>query len=310
MRLLFSLVNLTSLDLNLLVVLHTMLEDPSVARTAARLHVTPPAISNALARLRAQFDDPLFVRKGRGLVPTPRALELAPALARAIEEIETVVRGEAVDPTTTRRRLTLALDDLNQVVALPALVTAVSRHLPRARLDVISIDTLMARGGLEAGAADVTIAPSEGLGDLCSRALYVEEGVLAVRRGHPILKRKRVSPEALSKLRHVDLHLVLGEAGVGHELAEAELERSSVQRDVAVTVPSFVAAAMIAAKTDLAAAMPRRLLEALRQTAPLVVIEHAVPPMMMPMSLVWHRRTDTDPICNALRAAIVEAYDA
>ena len=122
--------NLSALDLNLLLVLHAVLEEGSVARAAERLHVTSPAISNSLARLRAQLDDPLLVRSGRGLVPTPRAKELAPILARIVEEAEQVIEGPARDPAASTRELTLALADADQVASLPRLANALARTMP------------------------------------------------------------------------------------------------------------------------------------------------------------------------------------
>src|SRR5215467_9171123 len=102
-------VSLSALDLNLLLVLDTVLAERSVVRAARKLHVTPSAVSNGLARLRAALDDPLLIRSGRGVVPTPRATALAPALARALRDLDQAVHGEGFDPATTDRELTLAI---------------------------------------------------------------------------------------------------------------------------------------------------------------------------------------------------------
>jgi len=90
-------VSLSTLDLNLLLMLDTVLAERSVVRAARRLHVTPSAVSNALARLRAALDDPLLIRSGRGIVPTPRAAALAPALARALRDLDQAVHGDGFD---------------------------------------------------------------------------------------------------------------------------------------------------------------------------------------------------------------------
>src|SRR5215472_1257480 len=120
MMIIIMVVNLSSIDLNLFLVLHAVLEERSATRAARRLHVTPSAVSNALARLRALLGDPLLVRSGRGVVPTPRAAALAPALARALRDLDQAVHGDAFDPATTDRELTLAMADVIQVVRLPA----------------------------------------------------------------------------------------------------------------------------------------------------------------------------------------------
>src|SRR6188508_2876132 len=102
---------LSSLDLNLLLVLSTVLAEQSVARAAKRLHVTPSAVSNALARLRAALGDPLAVRKGRGIVPTPRAAELAPIVGRAMGELERAIAAGPFDAASCTRTFTLAMAD-------------------------------------------------------------------------------------------------------------------------------------------------------------------------------------------------------
>ena len=237
-----TVMKLSSLDLNLLLVLHTLLEESSVSRTARRLNVTSSAVSNALARLRGALGDPLFVRSGRGVVPTPRALEMKDALATAIRTLEQTIAPEDLDPTLTQREFTLALSDYEQVTRLPGLVAEMSRVMPRARLEVISIDTLLSRGGLESGAASATMTPQPGP-DLHSQHLYDERGALVVRAGHPLLRKRRRRREYFETLRHVDVHVALGARGRGHAMAEQEFEEHRVRRNVAVTVPSFTAAA-------------------------------------------------------------------
>src|SRR5215472_7760386 len=107
--------NLSSVDANLFVVLHVVLEERSATRAARRLHVTQSAVSNAIARLRAALGDPLVVRVGRGLTPTPRAEELAPLIAQAVAQLQLAIdRGVAFLPGATERRFTLALSDNHQ----------------------------------------------------------------------------------------------------------------------------------------------------------------------------------------------------
>ena len=151
--------------------LDTVLGERSVVRAARRLHVTPSAVSNGLARLRAALDDPLLIRSGRGVVPTPRAAALAPALARALRDLDQAVHGDGFDPTTTDRTFSLATADVGQVVKLPGIVAALARKMPRARLRVLSIDTLFASGGLAGPEIDVLIGVGRrGRAFMCSRS--------------------------------------------------------------------------------------------------------------------------------------------
>ena len=126
--------SIQGLDLNLLLLLHTVLTERSVARAAARLHVTPSAVSNSLARLREVLGDPLFTRQGRGIAPTPRALELAPVLARTLAELDRAVSAAPFDPARCDRTFTLALADVGQVAWVPGLTRALQREMPQARL--------------------------------------------------------------------------------------------------------------------------------------------------------------------------------
>lgn len=294
--------NISNFDLNLLLVLHTLLEDPSVARAAKKLNVTSPAVSNSLAKLRDLLDDPLFVRRGRGIVPTPGALALAPSLKAAMGQIEAALSSNReIDPKKTTRTLTIALSDSEQVSALPSIVSSCAKEMPLAKLRIISVDTLIASGGLEGGAADIAIGPHDPKQNLLSHPLYLEEAVLVVRKGHPILRKK--GQMNVNSLRHIDIHIALGRGGRGHEQAEAEFEKMGGPRDIAVTVPSFAAAAMVAAKTDYVTGLPKRLFDALARSAPLVAVGGK---MHFDMRLLWHERTDTDPVCLALRELVLK----
>src|SRR5580704_14845314 len=131
---------MSQLDLNLLVTLETVLAERSVVRAAHRLHVTPSAISNSLARLRHALGDPLVTRSGRGVVPTPRAAALLPALGRALREIDLAIHGDAFDPASTTRQFTLAIADAGQIVQVPRFASDFARAMPRAALRIIGID--------------------------------------------------------------------------------------------------------------------------------------------------------------------------
>jgi DNA-binding transcriptional LysR family regulator len=292
---------LASLDLNLLVVLDTVLTERSVARAARRLHVTPSAISNALARLRAALDDPLVVRSGRGIVPTPRALALAPRLARVLREIDEAVHGAAFEPSTTDREFTLALADAGQIVWLPRLAAALTRHMPRARLRVVGIDMLIAAGGLAGSAVDVAIALEDKSPGVHARPLYDERLVLVARRDHP-RARGKLGKTTLAALRHVDVHIAPGR---GSRDVAAAYARRGLPRDVALAVPTFTAAAAVVAETDLVTTLPSRLLDVLANRLALRALAPPIAPITVQMRLLWHERTHHDPASVAFRDLLV-----
>ena len=298
----------SSIDLNRLLVLHEVLRERSVTRAAAALHVTPSAVSNALARLRATFDDPLLIRSGRGLVLTPRAAALAPQLAEAIAAMARVVETQAnFDRARTTRTFTLACSDAEQISAVPRIAAVVARKLPHASLRVMSVDQLEANGGLAGGEVDAAIAPASGpIRDLHASDLYKEEGVLVVRKGHPQVRR-RMSQELFNRLRHIDIQLSLGGPGIGHRIAEEFFAAHGLHRDIAISVPSFAAAAAIAAQTDWVAGMPRRMAASFLRQMPLTIVSMPIPPLSFRIQLVWHERTHSDEGARFFRSLVIDA---
>ena len=225
-----------AIDLNLLVTLDAVLDEKSVVRAARRLHVTPSAVSNALARLRAAVGDPLLVRHGRGVLPTPRAAALAPAIGRALRDLDQAIHGDSFDPATTERELRLAIADVFQVVKLPAIVAALAANMPRARLRVLSIDTLVASGGLGGTEVDVVIGAGDKGPGVHATPLYEERMVLVARAGHPALRGPRHAspswrPCATSRFR--------SRRGRATSVWPPATPRPGITRDIAVVVPDL-----------------------------------------------------------------------
>jgi DNA-binding transcriptional LysR family regulator len=296
-------VSLEALDLNLLLVLDTVLTERSVVRAARRLHVTPSAVSNGLARLRAVLDDPLLIRSGRGVVPTPRAALLAPGLGRALRDLDQAVHGEGFDPATTDREFTLATADVGQVVKLPRIVAALAVRMPRARLRVLSIDTLVASGGLAGTEIDVLIGAGERGPGVRVEPLYEERIVLVARAGHRRV-RTRVTKTELAALRHVEVQVAPGR---GNRPLAASYAALGVARDIAVVVPTFTAAAAVVAGTDLVASLPASLVDVLGPRLALRRITTPLAPVGTPINLLWHERTHQDPALRAFRDVVAQA---
>jgi DNA-binding transcriptional LysR family regulator len=292
-------VSLEALDLNLLLMLDTVLAERSVVRAARRLHVTPSAVSNGLARLRVALHDPLLIRSGRGVVPTPRATALAPALARALRDLDRAVHGDGFDPSTSDRTFTLATADLGQIVNLPLIVATLAKTMPRARLRVVSIDTLVASGGLAGAEVDVLIGVGEKGPGVHIQALYQETIVLVGRAGHPAIRgRRRLTKGQLAVLRHVEVQIAPGRGNRDLAASYAALE---VARDIAVVVPTFTAAAAIVAGTELVAWLPASLVAVLAPRFSLRRLATPLAPIGTTLNLVWHDRTHHDPALRAFR---------
>jgi len=297
-------VSIAALDLNLLRVLDTVLREKSVARAAERLHVTPSAISNALARLRSALGDPLVTRRGRGIVPTPRAEELGPRLAGALAELEAAVGSGTFDTATSTRTFTLAMADGLQMAWLSAIAARLRERMPRAALRVVGIDSLLALGNLSSNEVDLHVGVRASGPGLHAEHLYDEPTVLVMRRRHPASGRK-LGRDRLEALDHVAVELAPGR-GFRDPLAGA-YARAGVARRIALTVSSFSVAAAVASRTDLVATIPRSLFDAYGSRYGLCAARGQIPEHAVRISLSWHDRTHRDPAVTELRKLVAAA---
>jgi DNA-binding transcriptional LysR family regulator len=294
-------VNLSALDLNLLLVFDAVLSERSVARAARRLHVTSPAISNALSRLRGALGDPIVTRSGRGIVPTPRALQLAPAIARALADIDRALHGESFDPRTASAQFTLAISDAGQLARLPGLALELTRVMPQARLRVINVDTMLALGGLQGTEVDVAVGVSHPAPGIHRQLLYEERSVLVARSAHPRIGQ-RASKRQLAGERYVEVQVALGKASREVQQSYAKL---NIVRDVAVVVPTFIAAAAVVASSELLSNIPQSVVRVL---GPALGLRSVTSPLRIPptpMHLSWHQRSHADPALRLLRELLV-----
>ncbi len=296
--------SISAFDLNLLLVLDTVLHERSVAQAAKRLHVTPSAISNGLAKLRIALGDPLVTRRGRGIVPTPRAEELAPALARALAELERVVTHGPFDSATCTRTFTLAMADAGQVASLPAIAAAFAKAMPHARLRVVGIESLLTLGDLGSTEVDLHFGIRATGPGIHAQALYDEPTVLVARARHPEQRSKLTRPR-LASLQHVAVEMAPGR-GFRDPIA-ASYARARTPRTVALSVPSFATAAAVAAATDFVTTLPQSLFAALGRALGLTALKGPIPAHAVSMALCWHERTHTDPAAMAFRALVQSA---
>ena len=295
---------LSSLDLNLILVLDTVLRERSVAKAAARLHVTPSAVSNSLAKLRAALGDPLVTRRGRGIVPTPRAAELAPALTHALSGLETALAQGPFLAASCTRTFTLAFADALQIAWLPGIASALSKQMPQAQLRVIGIDSLLSLGDLASSDVDLHVGvPASGPG-IHAEALYDEPTLLVTRRNRRGAAVK-VSRQELAALHHVAVDLAPGR-GFRDPVAVA-YARAGIERHVAMTVPSFGTAAAVVATTPLVTTLPRSLFVMQGARWGLSTISGPIPNHTIAIALCWHERTHADPASAAFRALVAAA---
>lgn len=303
-------VNLGAVDLNLLVALRALLTERHVTRAAARVGLSQPAMSHALARLRELFDDPLLVRTAAGMQPTPRAEALAPALTSALDELARLVAPPgAFDPRASTRRFRITADDYTELVLLPHVLERVWKEGPD--IDV-QIRAPVGRGieDIVEGRADFSIVPARsgpGPRGVYVQKLFHEEFVAVVRADHPHVKKKLSLDEYLA-LPHA-LISPRGEAGSVVDNALAKLRRT---RRVAVEIPHFLVAPHLVQKTDLVLLLGERVAAVMAEPLGLRVL---APPRELDLqgfsvSLIWHERHRADPAHAWLRKVIAAAAKA
>jgi DNA-binding transcriptional LysR family regulator len=288
-------------DLNLLLTLDALLAEGSVAAAARRLRLSPSAMSRALARLRETTGDPLLVRAGRGLVPTPRALELRERVGPLVQEAEAVLRP-ARKLNLRRLQRTFALRTREGFVENfgPALLARIAREAPGVRLHFLQKpdrDSAPLRDGevdLETGVVGAAMGP-----EIHAQALFRDRFVGVVRAGHA-LGRGEPSLARYLACRHVSV----SRRGVGLGPVDEALQALGQAREVASLVDGFSAALALARGTDLVASVPER------HTGNLRLGMHSFPlPFALPeitVSLLWHPRLHADPAHRWLRGCVRE----
>jgi len=291
------------IDLNLLRVLDALLDTGSVAGAAKRLHLSPPAVSRSLGRLRRTLGDPLFVRAGRELVPTELALSLRAPTQRALGAALDVLRPVTPsDPIRFDRRFVIRADDaIVAVLALP-LMERVRARAPGVDVDFLRDDP-DAITQFRAGDLDLRIGVhAENHHDTTSEVLLTDRFVAAVRDDHPLLDR-RLTAKRFAEAHHVTVSPRGKRSGpIDEALAALGLAREHV-----TTVTSFVVAAHLVAVTDLVGSLPRTVVTAMSRALPIRAVEIPLPLPTFDVCLTWHHRSNGDPAHEWLRQQVTEA---
>jgi DNA-binding transcriptional LysR family regulator len=288
-------------DLNLLFTLDVLLAEGSVARAGQRLHLSSSAMSRALARLREETGDPLLVRAGRGLVPTPRAIELREQVHQLVQDAEAVLRpSKKLNLQQLVRTFTLRTSEGFVENFGPGLIARVSQEAPGVRLCFAlkpDKDSAPLRDGiidLETGVVAKTIGP-----EVRAQALFRDRFVGVVRSGHP-LSKGRITPG-----RYVSCgHIAVSRPGLEMGAIDAALEPLGLERKIVTTVGGFSSAIALARASDFIATVPERHTCVLREDMHSFPLPVATPEFTV--SLLWHPRMDADPAHRWLRECLRE----
>ncbi|AKC68277.2 LysR family transcriptional regulator [Pandoraea oxalativorans] len=292
-------VNLRRLDLNLLVTLDVLLAELNVTRAAERLHISQPAVSVHLAKLREVLEDPLLLPGPRGMRPTARAQALREPLREALESLTRAVAPAApFEPANADVTWRIAATDYTESTIVLPLMQRLRTQAPKTRLAVYDLVPSRLSRQAEQGNIDVAFHTTENAPDgLHRKALFTERYVLAGRRGHPKLKRR----PTLKQFCALDHSIVSQDGGGFHAATDDALAAMGLSRRVVFSVPHFLFLRAALASTDLVAMAPERLV---RDDPALQIM---VPPLGLPgfeISMYWHERVHRDPAHRWLRETL------
>ncbi len=298
---------LSAVDLNLLVALDLLLDARSVRGAARRAHVTPSAMSHTLGRLRALLEDELLVRAGRDMVLTPRAEALIVPLRAVLSGARRLLEAPGrLDPASLRRPFRLVCTDHVSTVLLPQVEARLRAQAPGVDLYLCPLqsDTMedLRNGAVDAAIGVFPEAPPE----LRQRRLFDDGFVTVARSGHPRLAGSKLSLDAFL----AEDHLLVAPRGTPSGTIDGLLAEAGLRRRVARTVPHFLAAIWHVTESDLLLTISRRLVTATAHRLPLLRWPTPLPVEDYTLHLAWHPRLDASPEDAWLRGVLVEAAQA
>lgn len=295
-------INLASVDLNLLVAFEAIFEEKSVTAAAGRLHLGQPAMSAALGRLRSLFDDELFIRMGRHMQPTAKALTLAPEIAAALNQIRhTLESNPSFDPTTSEHSFTIAGSDYISSVILPKLLNHCQQTAPGIDLRLISFEKNEIVSLLEQQTIAIALGTVQSPLRQTSQIPLMEEHFVGIcRPGHPAIADPPLSLETFATFPQALFTLRRDETGA----VDKVLAQHQLQRRIVLTTPYLLTLPTIIAASDIVAVVPSRIAYQFEAQGAIAVFDLplALPPWSV--SMIWSKLSDQDQACRWLRTTV------
>lgn len=292
------------MDMRLLAVFDEVYKTRSVTRAAENLDIPQTSVSLALARMRRQFNDPLFVRTAEGMVPTPHAADLLGPLRQALELLRVATRQQVVfDAGSSSRHFRICMTDVSHLEFLPRLIHRVAQVAPSVHIEVLRIgpDT---RRLLENGEADLAVGYMPELeAGFYQQQLFEQGFSCVVREEHPRVDKRMT----LTLFKH-EKHVAITAPGTGHDLLLQQLKRLGVERRLALSLPTLPGLGNLLAQSDLVATVPQRVAHMLVGIA---AVKLLAPPFRLPAFAIkqhWHERFHLDPANRWLRSMIADMF--
>lgn len=295
------------LDLNLLRVLTALDEQRSVSAAAVKLQRSQPSVSAALSRLRAFFSDPLFVRSGNRMQPTPRAIEIMGPVKEVLARIGAeIVAAPVFDHSASQQPVVLALSDVGEVVFLPALLAELRRIAPRVSVRSVSLTADEVADGLEDGAIDLALGyfPNLKRHNFFQQTLFTDTFTCLLRADHPV-KSPRLT---LSQFLQLD-HAVVRAESRTEEVIERFLVRRRIERRVVLTTPHFASVPPIVERSDLVVTVPEPVARYFSTvSARIRCVRPPFEPPRIDLKQFWHRKFHHDARNTWLRSLVCRLF--
>lgn len=300
--------NIAGLDLNLLLVFDTVMNERNITRAGFKIGMSQPAVSNALNRLRHTLKDDLFLRGADGMRPTARAIELATPIRSALMEIESALNPTAFHPATAERTFTLATTDYAALTWMPYIATYLSEEARGVNLHTIPIEGRLYEK-LDTQEADFGFTALEAISipdRFGSMALGQEEFICMMRPDHPLAKYEEIPLEEYAAARH----LLVTPRGDARGFVDDALEKQGLKRRIVMTLNQFAAAPMAVLSSDMVLTAPSRIAEKCVQFFDIHIVKSPIqaPPEIGGM-LIWHNRLSNHPAHSWFREQIVRACE-
>ena len=275
------------LDLALLRAFVAIYETGSVTAAAERLFVTQPTVSYSLGKLREALNDPLFVRSGSSMVPTPRAQDCYSPFSGALLQIENALeRARQFEPDTSRRRFRVAMSDIGELIFLPPIFELMQQRAPHVELEVVQVATEDLPGWLASGKVDAAVGNLPSIRSQTRNVrLFREHYVCLLSKRHPRVREKLTLEDYLS-----EQHVYVSSKFSGHRQVEEALREAGVLRRVVLQVPHFTVLPHLISASELLAVVPSRVAATFESYGPLSSL--ALPIAIAPIEVMvhWDRR--------------------
>lgn len=293
--------HINRVDLNLLVVFDAIYSEGGITRAADKLHLTQPAVSHALGRLRDLFDDPLFERDGRLMMPTPKARSLISTVRRSLRELQIMFNDiERFDPASSERSFTLGMRDLLEVSVLPSLAKRMAKSAPELKLASVRLDRPNLETELATGVLDAAIDVLRPVSDDIAYQRIAQDSMVVLARPH-----HRVVSQGLTLEDYLEQdHIQLSSRRSGQSFEDLELSRLGIQRRIQLRCQNAFAALRIVSETDALLTLAENYARELAPQFGLKVLPLPFKTTPFDAYLYWHKNVDNDPANRWLREQI------